>query len=105
MRKERLISEEALLNELNKNYHFDDKVEIDTKEVSWAIEDTKTVDAIPVKWIEKWLNRIKYDDRYKSEYVHLTHDVRRIEYKNEVLIRIPCISDMLEDWRKENGSI
>lgn len=102
MRKTRLISEEDLLKELNREYHFDDRMTMDTREVSWAIEDTKTVNAIPVDWIKKWLNNIKYDDRYKSEYVHLTQDVKRIEYKNTVLIRIPCISDMLEDWEKIN---
>lgn len=66
------------------------------------IDYADTVDAIPVEWIEKWLENIKNDKRYKSEYVELTQDVKRIEYKGTVMIRIPCISDMLEDWKREN---
>lgn len=60
------------------------------------------IDAIPVEWIRKWLENIKNEKRYKSEYVELTQDVKQVVYKGNVLIRIPCISDMLEDWEKEN---
>lgn len=67
------------------------------------IDNAPTVEAIPIKWIEKWLENIKNDRRYKSEYVELTQDVKRVVYKGTVVIRIPCISDMLEDWENENG--
>lgn len=59
--------------------------------------------AIPIEWIEKWLNNIANNERYKSEYVELTKEVKRIVYRQAVIIRIPCISDMLEDWEIENG--
>lgn len=67
-----------------------------------VISKLPTIEAIPVEWIEEWLENIKNDKRYKSEYVELTKDVKQVEYKGTALIRIPCISDMLEDWEKEN---
>ena len=58
--------------------------------------------SIPIEWIERWLNNIANDERYKNEYVELTEEVKRIVYRQTLIIKIPCISDMLEDWKKEN---
>lgn len=68
----------------------------------FAVMSSPTVEAIPVEWIKKWLNNIANNERYKNEYVELTEEVKRIIYRQAVIIRIPCVSDMLEDWRKEN---
>lgn len=60
-------------------------------------------EAIPVEWIKKWINNIANNERYKNDYVELTEEIKRIVYRQEMMIiRIPCISDMLEDWEKEN---
>ena len=72
--------------------------------LEWATANAK-VKAIPVEWIKKWLENIKNDKRYKSEYVELTQDVKRVEYKGTIIIRLPCISDMLDDWEKENERV
>lgn len=68
------------------------------------IDTRSTVDAIPVEWIKKWLNNIANNERYKNEYVELTEEVKRIVYRQTMIINMPCISDMLEDWEKENGT-
>ena len=68
----------------------------------YDINAQPTVQAIPVEWIERWLNNIENNERYKNEDVELTEEVKRIVYRQTVIIKIPCISDMLEDWRKEN---
>ena len=68
----------------------------------YDINAQPTVQAIPTEWIERWLNNIENNERYKNEYVELTEEVKRIVYRQTVIIKIPCISDMLEDWRKEN---
>ena len=66
-------------------YHMKDYV---LNQILNDIEDMPTVEAIPIKWIEKWaekfykvINRTKYymGDGYDSVW------------------------DMLEDWEKENG--
>lgn len=67
------------------------------------IDKQPTVEAIPIEWIKKWLNNIANNERYKNDYVELTEEVKRIVYRQEMMIiKIPCISDMLEDWKKEN---
>lgn len=74
----------------------------DGKRVDKIILDAPTVEAIPIEWVERWINNIANDERYKNEYVELTEEVKRIVYRQTVIIKIPCISDMLEDWRKES---
>lgn len=59
--------------------------------------------SIPIEWIERWLNNIANNKRYKNKYVELTEEVKRIVYRQTAIIRIPCISDMLEDWEVENA--
>lgn len=71
-------------------------------EVYGIPENQPTVDAVPIEWIKKWLNNIANNERYKNEYVELTEEVKRIVYRQDMIIKIPCISDMLEDWEKEN---
>lgn len=67
------------------------------------VVNAPTVEAIPIEWIKKWLNNIANNERYKNDYVELTEEVKRIVYRQEMMIiKIPCISDMLEDWKKEN---
>ena len=72
------------------------------------LECIKVIDAchvyknlIPVEWIKKWLDNIKNDKRYKSEYIELIRDITKINYEGTEIIRVPSITDMLEDWEKE----
>lgn len=67
-----------------------------------AIDILPTVEAIPIEWIKEWLASIKDNERYKNAYVQIEDEVRRVVYRNEVEFNIPSVSDMLEDWEKEN---
>ena len=80
----------------------------DAEELYYACEYCLALlknDAIPVDWIKRWLSNIKNDPRYKSEYGELTGDVKYVSYEGTKVTRIPCISDMLEDWEKENDKM
>ena len=59
-------------------------------------------DAIPIKWINEWIDSIKDKDRYKNKYVEIPEEVKVVVYRDNQVIPIPCVSDMLDDWRIEN---
>lgn len=65
-------------------------------------DECREVRAIPIEWIKKWVDNIKNDNRYKSEYIELNGDITHIVYKGTEITRVPCITDMLKDWEKEN---
>lgn len=67
-----------------------------------VIDKLPTVEAIPIEWIKGWLASIKDNERYKNAYVQIEDEVRRVAYGNEMEFNIPSVSDMLEDWEKEN---
>jgi len=60
-------------------------------------------EAIPIKWINEWIDSIKDKDRYKNKYVEIPSEVKIVVYRDNQVIPIPCVSDMIEDWRKENA--
>ena len=94
----RLINADELEPNTEWNDYYDGYVSYSQTQ----IDNAPTVDAIPVEWIKKWLNNIANNERYKNEYVELTEEVKRIVYRQTMIINLPCISDMLEDWEKEN---
>ena len=63
-----------------------------------------TVKAIPVEWIYKWLENIPKNWRgYADDWnYNIESEVKKIVYKNNTVILLPCITDMLDDWMEEN---
>ena len=63
-----------------------------------------TVEAIPVEWIYKWLENIPNNWRgYADDWnYNIESEVKKIVYKNNTVILLPCITDMLDDWMEEN---
>lgn len=94
----RLINADELEPNTEWNDYYDGYVSYSQTQ----IDNAPTVDAVPVEWIKKWLNNIANNERYKNECVELTEEVKRIVYRQTMIINLPCISDMLEDWEKEN---
>lgn len=77
----------------------------DALEVAIQIIDTqKTVEAIPIEWIYKWLENIPNNWRgYADDWnYNIESEVKKIVYKNNTVILLPCITDMLDDWMEEN---
>lgn len=61
----RLINADALIDTL---YDHEFASYIDKGEISTVINDEPTVEAIPVDWIEKWLERYSYRN-YRREII------------------------------------
>lgn len=57
-----------------------------------VIDNTPTIDAIPIDWIKMWLEKTKILTE-KSYYYYDVSVYDTIE---------TCVCIMLEDWRKEN---
>ena len=68
------------------------------------IDELPTVKAIPVEWIYKWLENIPNNWRgYADDWnYNIESEVKKIVYKNNTVILLPCITDMLDDWMEEN---
>ena len=74
------------------------------KAIDYQINNTPTIEAIPIEWIKNWVANIKNHPRYKNEYIEDLEEISKIVYRHgEVVLPIPCVSDMLKDWEKENG--
>lgn len=52
---------------------------------SYVNDETPTVKAIPIEWVEKWVDMLK----------------KRNYHSYQVLM--PALIEMLEDWNEENG--
>lgn len=87
----KLIDAEMFRDELYNHFEF---VKVDDYEV-WAVVDVdevldniEEVKAIPIEWIEKYIEEINIRD-FGTIYIQ------------------PCgsITQMLKDWEKENGTI
>ena len=59
-----------------------------------------TVEAIPIHWIYRWVEKIPENWRGYSDY-NITGLVKNLVYKGNPEIPIPSISDMLDDWDNE----
>ena len=70
----------------------------------YEIERAPTVKAIPIEWIYKWLENIPNNWRgYADDWnYNIESEVKKIVYKNNTVILLPCITDMLDDWMEEN---
>lgn len=68
------------------------------------IDRRPTVEAIPIEWIYKWLENIPNNWRgYADDWnYNIESEVKKIIYKNNTVILLPCITDMLDDWMEEN---
>ena len=54
--------------------------------------------SIPIDWIYKWIQEIPSKD------YDVDGQVKFVFYdKDKPALRIPCITDMVDDWRKEHG--
>lgn len=61
-----------------------------------AIANAPTVEAIPVKWIEGWLDKFQEKSGYRNMIAPKSITI------GDTTIMLPCVPDMLEDWMKEN---
>ena len=62
-----------------------------------ALNETK-YSSIPIDWIYKWIQEIPSKD------YDVNGQVKFVFYdKDKPALRIPCITDMIDDWRKEHG--
>lgn len=75
-----------------------------SKEIEEWRDNQPTVKAIPIEWIYKWLENIPNNQRGYSEdwNYNIEGEVKKIIYKNNTVILLPCITDMLDDWMEEN---
>ena len=73
-------------------------------QIEEGLNELPTVEAIPVEWIYKWLENIPNNQRGYSEdwNYNIKGEVKKIIYKNNTVILLPCITDMLDDWMEEN---
>ena len=71
------VDYDGYINDL-KTWQLDDVL-------SDRVDNTPTVEAIPVEWVEKWVDMLK----------------KRNYHSYQVLM--PALIDMLEDWNEENG--
>ena len=71
----------------------------ETPKVNWKVDGM-----IPVEWIYKWLENIPNNWRgYADDWnYNIESEVKKIVYKNNTVILLPCITDMLDDWMEEN---
>lgn len=60
--------------------------------------------SIPIEWIYKWIENIPNNWRGYSEdwNYNIDGEVKKVIYKNNTTILLPCITDMLDDWRSNN---
>lgn len=57
------------------------------------------MDQIPIEWMYKWIENIPNNWR---EY-EVSGQVRKVQYSyDKPAVLIPCITDMIEDWKAEN---
>ena len=72
----------------------------DEKLKHWVDEDDirnqPTVKAIPIEWIEEWLDKFQERNGYRNIIAPKSITIR------DTTIILPCVSDMLKDWEKEN---
>ena len=71
------VDYDGYINDL-KTWQLDDVL-------SDRVDNTPTVEAIPVEWVEKWVDMLK----------------KRNYHSYQVLM--PALIEMLEDWNEENG--
>lgn len=63
----------------------------------WEYEQKREEsEAIPVKWIEEWLDKFQEKSGYRKMIAPKSITIE------DTTIILPCVPDMLEDWRKEN---
>lgn len=69
-----------------------------------VLDTLPTVEAIPIEWIYKWLENIPNNWRgYADDWnYNIESEVKKVVYKNNTVILLPCITDMLDDWMEEN---
>lgn len=70
-----------------------------------GIAEMCKVDAIPIEWIYKWVENIPNNWRgYSDDWnYNIDGEVSHVNVWGKYNIMIPCIGDMLDDWRNENG--
>lgn len=70
-----------------------------------GIDEMCKVDAIPVEWIYKWLENIPNNWRgYNDDWnYNIDGEISHVNVRGKYNIIIPCIGDMIDDWRNENG--
>lgn len=75
-----------------------------SKEIEEWRDSQPTVKAIPIEWIYKWLENIPNNWRgYADDWnYNIESEVKKIVYKNNTVVLLPCITDMLDDWMEEN---
>ena len=80
----RLINKKKAMSHIESQYHQwgDD---YDILQANGDLEDMDTVDAIPIEWIEEWVDKMKANDEF-AEYT---------DYLSYVIL---CLR---EDWEKE----
>lgn len=65
--------------------------------LSWEREqERENRENIPVEWIEKWLDKFEKDNGYRNIIMPKSITI------GDTTIMLPCVPDMLEDWRKED---
>lgn len=65
--------------------------------IRWECKQKREkAETIPVKWIEGWLDKFQEKNGYRNIIAPKSITIE------DTTIILPCVPDMLEDWRKEN---